>query len=78
MQLIDIKTMANQTSLSISTCRKLIRMGLPHYRIDRKILVDEDECYSWLQRFKSGSANETTEIEEIIDQALDGIGKSAA
>ena len=53
MQLIDLKTLANQTSLSVPTLRKYLRQGMPHLRLERKILVDPEEARQWLDsRFK--------------------------
>jgi len=53
MQLVDLKTLAKQTSLSVPTLRKYLRQGLPHLRLERKILVDPEEARQWLEaRFK--------------------------
>lgn len=53
MQLVDLKTLAQQTSLSVPTLRKYLRQGMPHLRLERKILVDPKEARQWLEaRFK--------------------------
>jgi|GEM_PF-6015222 len=33
MQLIDLKTLAKQTSLSVPTLRKYLNQGMPHLRL---------------------------------------------
>lgn len=78
MQFLDLKSLAKRTSLSVSTCRKLIRMGLPHYRVDRKILVDESEYLVWIQKFKINEQSEPASLDQLIEQTLDGIEAGSA
>lgn len=78
VQFLDLKSLAERSSLSVSTCRKLIRMGLPHYRVDRKILVDESEYLGWIQRFKINDQSDPTSLDHLIEQTLDDIEAGSA
>jgi hypothetical protein len=77
-QLNDLKSLAKLTSLSISTCRKLIKKGLPHYLINRKILVNEDECWEWMQRFKNSQPKSNLDLDQLIEKTLDEIEISSS
>ena len=49
MEFIDLKTLQQQTSLSIYTLRRYMQQfGMPCYRVGRKILVNPDEFEKWL------------------------------
>ena len=63
MKLIDLKTLAENMSISIFTCRKYIKQGMPAYRIRRKILVDVDEVRVWLDHFRESASRSPIEIE---------------
>jgi len=51
MKLVDLKVLAKQTSLSVFTFRKYVKIGMPHYRVGRKILVNPEEFEAWFQQF---------------------------
>jgi len=70
MRLVDLKTLSKQTVLSVYTLRKYTRMGIPHYRTGRKILVDPDEFYDWLQRFKTTFDPQEESFIQSIKEAL--------
>ncbi len=42
-------------------------MGLPHYRVGRKILVNPEEFDYWLKRFK---INKDTRIDTLLEKAV--------
>lgn len=73
MKFIDLKSLSKQTTLSISTLRKLIRDGLPHYRVARKILIDPDEFADWFQRFKCEGEAGSQDLDGLIEEVLDGM-----
>jgi len=59
MQLVDLKTLAKQISLSVPTLRKYLRQGMPHLHLEGKILVDPQEARQWLEdRFKVVATDE--------------------
>ena len=78
MRLVDLKTLSKQTVLSVYTLRKYTRMGMPHYRAGRKILVDPDEFCDWFQQFKAQPNLHGDEFGQIVDETLNKIGLSSA
>ena len=70
MKIVDLKGLSEHTSLSIYSHRKHVKMGMPHYRIGRKILVDLDEFEVWLKQFKSGSTKAQDNVGLLVDEIL--------
>ena len=70
MKLIDLKTLAEQTSLSVQTYRNYTKTGMPHYRVGRKIMVDLDEFKQWLTQFKSQAVPTENAVGSMIDEIL--------
>jgi len=73
MQLIDLKLLSKRTCMSVSSLRKLIRDGMPHYRVARKILIDTDEFTDWFQRFKWQEDTAPQDLDGLLDEVLDGL-----
>ena len=75
MKLIDLKTLANETSLSIFTLRKYIKKNkMPHYQVGNKYLVDPDEFDSWFQQFKTANKEESLSLHKLVDNTLKNVG----
>jgi excisionase family DNA binding protein len=77
VNLVDLKTLAKETSLSIFTLRKYIKTReMPHYQIGNKYLVDTDEFDSWFQQFKTANneGNEKLSLHNLVDKTLENIG----
>jgi excisionase family DNA binding protein len=75
MELIDLKTLSTQTSLSICTLRRYIQnFGMPCYRVGRKILVDPDEFEEWLTQFKTTSQPKDHDIKKLVHNTLTKLG----
>jgi len=75
MKYQDLKTLAKETSISIFTLRKFIKMGLPHFRLGRKILVNPDEFQNWFERYhKVQLETANPGLDQIISNALTDIG----
>ena len=74
MQFVDLKTLAKQTSLSVPTLRKYLRQGMPHLRLEHKILVDPQEARQWLEaRFKVVARDEWIDtVDELATTFLAG------
>lgn len=70
MKLVDLKELSGQTSLSVYTHRKQVKLGMPHYRVGRKILVDPEEFESWFQQFKSGALPAPDNLGSFVDETL--------
>ena len=74
MKLLDLKSLAVQTSLSIYTLRKYIKEdGMPCYVVGKKYLVDPDEFKTWFERFKKGYNFENLNPEKLFEDSLQGL-----
>jgi hypothetical protein len=75
MKLIDLKTLAKDVSLSVSTLRKYRGQGMPHYNLGRKILVNPDEFEAWMEtRFKVTGVAATSDVDHVVADVLHGMG----
>jgi hypothetical protein len=71
MKLKNLKTVAQEQSLSIHTLRKFARQGMPHYRVGRKIMVDIEEFQPWfVSQFRPDRDRNNYELQHIIDDVL--------
>ena len=70
MKLVDLKALSERTSLSVYTHRKQVKLGMPHYRVGRKILVDPKEFEVWFQQFKAGAVPEPDNLGSFVDETL--------
>ena len=71
MQLIDLKSLSKEMSLSVYTLRKFIKRGMPHYRVGRKILVDYGEVKPWFaQHFRQDANSNNDVFDKILEKAL--------
>jgi hypothetical protein len=73
MRLVDLKTLSEQNSLSVFSFRKYVKLGMPHYRVGRKILVDLKAFEDWFQRFKAGSKQAPDNIGKLVDESIERI-----
>ena len=77
MKLVDLKTLAKETSLSIFTLRKYLKTrDMPHYQVGNKYLVNPDEFDSWFQQFKTANneENESLSLQNLVDKTLKKVG----
>ena len=71
MKYQDLKTLAIETSISVFTLRKFIKMGLPHYRIGKKYLVDPDEFQKWFEEHhRVQTEPDDFGLDQIVSNAL--------
>jgi excisionase family DNA binding protein len=49
---------------------KLMRQGLPYYKVGRKILFHPVEVQEWLQQYRS---DDSQEIKQLVDEALNRV-----
>jgi hypothetical protein len=76
MKLKNLKAVALEQSLSIHTLRKFARMGMPHYRVGRKIFIDQDQFEPWFAtHFKGDTDAKDYDLNQIIDQAVAAVLK---
>ena len=74
----DLKTLSSEVSISIFTLRKFIKMGLPHFRVGRKILVNPDEYKAWFEEHHRASAEpENPGLDQIVSKALSKVGRES-
>ena len=70
MQLKDIKSLAEEYSISIFTIRRFVKMGLPHYRLGKKILIKPEDFEEWFERFKVAPQSKQNKLADIVEGAL--------
>ena len=70
MTLVDLKGLSEKYPFSVFTLRKYVKMGMPHYRVGRKILVDLEEFESWFQQFKSETTQTRDNLGHLVDETL--------
>ena len=74
MTLKDLKALGKEMSLSVHTLRKFIKLGMPHYRVGNKFLVDSNDVDPWFARhFRHEADNNTDELGSILDDVLSKI-----
>jgi hypothetical protein len=74
MELKTLKAIAKEQSLSIHTLRKFARQGMPHYRVGRKIFIDQTQFETWFAaQFRGHSDESNNELSKIIDEAVAAI-----
>jgi hypothetical protein len=71
MNLIDLKALGKELSLSVHTLRKFIKMGMPHYKVGNKFLVDSKEVEPWVARkFRRETNINKDNLNSILDDVL--------
>lgn len=78
MKLMDLKALAQEISLSVYTLRKFAREGMPHYRVGKKILIDQHEFESWFAVHYKGDVDfehRDSDLTQIIDEAVAAVTK---
>lgn len=76
MELKTIKAVAQEQSLSIHTVRKFARQGMPHYRVGRKIFIDQTQFKSWFAaHFRTDNDKKDDDLDKIVNDAISAIIK---
>jgi hypothetical protein len=76
MELKTLKAIAMEQSLSIHTLRKFARQGMPHYRVGRKIFIDQEQFESWFAaHFRTYNDKKDDELDKIVNDAISAIIK---
>ena len=71
MNLINLKALGKELSLSVHTLRKFIKMGMPHYKVGNKFLVDSKEVEPWFARhFRHETNINNDDLGSILDDAI--------
>jgi hypothetical protein len=75
MRYFDLKFLSSEVSISVFTLRKFIKMGLPHFRVGRKILVNPDEFKAWFEEHHRASTEpENHGLDQIVSKAIAEVG----
>jgi excisionase family DNA binding protein len=75
VEYLDTKTLSKKTSLSVFTLRKFAKMGMPHVRVGRKILVKTDDFEEWFEnKHRVSSGVRMCKIDQILSEALSDLG----
>ena len=76
MKLKNLKTVAQEQSLSIHTVRKFARQGMPHYRVGRKIFIDQQQFETWFAaQFRNNTDQNDDDLDKIVNDAISAIIK---
>jgi hypothetical protein len=76
MKLMTLKTVAQEHSISIHTLRKFARIGMPHYKVGRKIFVDQQQFESWFAtQFTGDKDGDKKDLAQIVDEAVSAVMK---
>ncbi len=60
-KLLDIAQAADEIGISVSTLREhLIKGGLPHYRITRRIRIKKADLLAYIERFRIEAVKQPT------------------
>jgi hypothetical protein len=70
MNLIDLKTLGNEMTLSVYTIRKFIKMGMPHYKVGNKFLVDSKEVEPWFAQHFRPESKTNNDLDRILNDVL--------
>lgn len=55
---LTLEELASYANLSVTTLRRFVKSGMPHYRMGRAIRVRPNDFDAWIDRFRSdGSKN---------------------
>lgn len=74
MRYLSLKNLAAEKAMSIFTLRKFIKIGLPHYRLSRKILVNPEEFDSWfVEHYKMSVQPSGDDLSHLVDDVLAGM-----
>ena len=70
MELVDLKTLSKDISISVFKLRKFAKTGMPHYRVGNKILVNPQEFEDWFERFKRSPDFRDGGLGQLVDEVL--------
>lgn len=73
-QYFDLRGLCAYSSLSVPALRNYIKIGLPSYRLQGKILVKRSEFDAWIQKYK---INRSRDIQALADDALSGLSSKS-
>ena len=72
-KLLSLKRLSQKTGISVTTLRKYLRQGMPHYRPEKKIFVSYDEFWQWFEEnFRQGIGGDGggDDLDAIISKSI--------
>ena len=67
-----VEQLAKYSNLSVPTIRRYIRHeDLPHFRINRRILINLDEFDQWMEQRRSEQMVKQLNIDQIVQEVVD-------
>ena len=70
-----VNQLAEYSNLSVSTIRRYIKYeGLPHFRINRRILISIDEFDNWMERRRKKQMAEEIDLDHIVQEVKKEFG----
>jgi excisionase family DNA binding protein len=74
MKYLDLKELAEITTIPVPTLRQYIEAGLPCYRMSRKIRVKPEEFVEWMQQFRYNNSHNNNynqlDFSDFLDDTL--------
>ncbi len=66
---MTLAELAAYSSMSKSTLRKWLRIGMPHYRLGRSIRIKRNEFDQWLEQFRAAGTR-VNDFETLWQETL--------
>ncbi|MEM4168201.1 MAG: helix-turn-helix domain-containing protein [Candidatus Caldarchaeum sp.] len=70
---LSIKKLSEYAGVHPNTLRSWLKIGMPHYRFGKRILVKVSEFDDWMKRFKIGGTTLKNIINEVIAEVHDEV-----
>ena len=66
-----VEQLAKYSNLSVPTIRRYIRYeGLPHFRINRRILINLDEFDQWMEQRRQEQIADRSDFDQIVQEVV--------
>ncbi len=72
---VNLAQLAEYSSLSQSTLRKWLKIGMPHFRLGRSIRVKLEDFDAWLEKFRTDGSTINNRRKHLIDSVVSEVRK---
>jgi len=67
-----VEQLANYSNLSVPTIRRYMRYeGLPHFRINRRILISINEFDQWMEQRRQNQTEKRASFDQTVKEIVD-------
>ncbi len=67
-----VEQLAKYSNLSVPTIRRYMRYeGLPHFRVDRRILIKINEFDQWMEERRQRQSENQASLDKIVQEIVD-------